>query len=80
MAPKAKVQRGKPAKQPLTQPEGPKVQFNIVLHPTARQKIKRAAFALGTTERELVEAFIEQLPDVQVPEPDVPSTLRWLRR
>jgi hypothetical protein len=79
-APKARQQRGKPAAKPLPEVGGPKVQFNIVLAPAARQKIKRAAFALGTTERELVEAFIEQLPDVQVPEPDVPSSLRWLRR
>jgi hypothetical protein len=78
--PKAKAQRGKPAKQPAVQAEGAKVQFNIVLSPQARQKIKRAAFALGTTERELVEAFIEQLPDVAVPEPEVPSSLRWLKR
>jgi hypothetical protein len=78
--PKARQQRGKPAKQPLHEVGGAKVQFNIVLAPAARQKIKRAAFALGTTERELVEAFIEQLPDVAMPEPDVPPTLRWLRR
>jgi hypothetical protein len=78
--PKAKAQRGKPAKQPAVQAAGAKVQFNIVLSPQARQKIKRAAFALGTTERELVEAFIEQLPDVAVPEPEVPSSLRWLKR
>jgi hypothetical protein len=78
--PKARQQRGKPAKQPLPEVGGAKVQFNIVLAPAARQKIKRAAFALGTTERELVEAFIEQLPDVAMPEPDVPPTLRWLRR
>jgi hypothetical protein len=79
-APKPRQQRGKPAQKPAPEACGSKVQFNIVLDPAARQKIRRAAFALGTTERELVESFIEQLPDVQVPEPEVPTSLRWLKR
>ena len=59
--------------------KGRKVQFNVLLTPEARWKFRSAAFALNTSERELLEAFIAQLPDVEIPEVEVPQSVNWVR-
>lgn len=60
-------------------PRAPKVQFNVLLTPEARKKLRSAAFAWNTSERELLEAFIAQLPDVEIPEVAVPQSVSWVR-
>lgn len=56
-----------------------KVQFNVLLDPIARKKFAAVAFAWGTTERELLESFIAQLPDIEVPEVPAPANVRWAK-
>ena len=58
---------------------GKKVQFNIQLDAQSRRKLKAVAFAWGTTERELVESFIEQLPYVDVPQVEAPAAVVWAK-
>ena len=70
------ARRQKPAQPPVKQA---KVQFNIVLPPGHRERLRAAAFAYGTTERELIERFIEQLPDVEVQAPEPPRGMAWMR-
>ena len=57
---------------------GGKVQFNILLGAEPREKLRRVAFAEGTTERELVERFISQLPEIALPQFAVPPGMKWL--
>ena len=69
----------KSPKQPQPEAKAAKVQFNILLSAAARTKLRNAAFAWNTTERELIEQFAAQLPDVQVPVPDAPEGLAWAK-
>ena len=71
-------------RQPTSSPAprkkaGKKVQFNIQLDVQSRQKLKAVAFAWRTTERELVESFIEQLPHVEVPQVAAPAAVVWAK-
>lgn len=63
-------------------PAGPEktIQWNVRLKPHLREKLRNAAFAWRMTERDLVEAFIEQLPEVQVPSPDAPASVAWIKK
>lgn len=56
-----------------------KVQFNVLLTPEAREKLRAVAFAWRTSERELLESFIAQLPDVDVPEVPAPAAVCWAK-
>lgn len=56
------------------------IQWNVRLKPHLREKLRNAAFAWRMTERDLVEAFIEQLPEVAVPSPEAPASVAWLKK
>lgn len=66
--------------QPKEQGNEKTVQWNVRLKPHLREKLRCAAFAWRMTERDLVEAFIEQLPEVEVPSPDAPAAVAWIKR
>lgn len=55
------------------------VQLNVRIDVTAHRRLKAFAVAHDTTVKDLLERFIEQLPDVQR-EVDVPAAVKWLRK
>ena len=73
----ARLPRGK---TPMIATAGGKVQFNILLGAEPREKLRRVAFALGKTERELVEQYIAQLPDIEMPSVAAPPGMKWLTK
>lgn len=66
--------------QPKEQGTEKTVQWNVRLKPHLREKLRNAAFAWRMTERDLIEAFIEQLPEVAVPSPDAPASVAWIKK
>ena len=73
----ARLPRGK---MPTIATAGRKVQFNVLLGAEPREKLRRVAFAWGTSERELIEKFIAELPDIAMPEVAAPPGMKWLTK
>lgn len=72
MAAKAVAIDKTPAKQAL-------VQFNVKIPANAMRKFKAIALAWDTSPREMLEAFIAQLPDVMPPTVAAPDAVAWAK-
>lgn len=59
--------------------EPARVQLNVLLDAAARRKFKAIALAWGTSEREMIEAFIAQLPDVTPASVEAPPAVAWAK-
>ena len=66
-------------KAPAPVPKADRIQFNVHLNPESRRKIKNVCFAWGITERELIENFVAQLPDVSMPNVAAPASVAWAK-
>jgi hypothetical protein len=55
------------------------VQFNVKIPSAAMRKFKAIALAWDTTPREMLEAFIAQLPDVMPPTVAAPDAVAWAK-
>ena len=55
------------------------VQFNVKIPASAMRKFKAIALAWDTSPREMLEAFIAQLPDVMPPTVAAPDAVAWAK-
>lgn len=57
-----------------------RTQLNVLLRSESRRKLKLIAMEWNTSERELIEAFIAQLPDVTPPVVAAPAkSVAWAK-
>ncbi|MDD5336212.1 MAG: hypothetical protein PHS32_20950 [Rhodoferax sp.] len=56
-----------------------KTQLNVLLDAGKRKKFRAIALAWDTTERALLEAFIDQLPDVTPQAVAAPKSVAWAK-
>jgi hypothetical protein len=55
------------------------VQFNVKIPADKLRKLRAIALAWDTTPKDMLEAFIDQLPDVTPKNVDAPESVAWAK-